>query len=641
MAKKKQDKSKSIPPLQINPIGQYQEQKLDIQAVEQPKSAFFKENWLPIAIIVFFSIGLYIQTVTFDYALDDTMVIVKNKFTQRGFSGIGDIFKYESFRGYLGEQKQLLEGDRYRPLSIATFAAEQSLFGSNKAVSHFINILLYALTGILLFRVLLFMFPNPASQSPNGERGSTVWYLSIPYIATMLYMVHPLHVEVVANIKGRDDIIAFMGEIAAIYFTFKYLNGNKSKYLIYSFLTFSIGILSKESAITFLAIVPLTAHFFTNATFSQKVKVTLPIVAATIFYLILRLNAIGYLLSGKEITDLMNNPFFGMTFGEKTATIFYTLLMYLKLHIFPHPLTHDYYPYQIPKMTWSDWQVLLSLAVHMGLVVVILRGWKKRSIYAYAAAFYLVTLSIVSNLFVSVGTFMNERFAYHASLGFCIAVAYFLNEKMNTVSTGDDLALQSNEATWHKKITLAVFALLVLGFSIKTLMRVPDWYSGNTLNNAAIKYSSNSARANCFYAVSMWENTFNQLPKETPEWRKREVLDSMKFYFDKSVSILPKYGAAQKMRAAVASEYYKLDGNIETLIKVFDEVNRSGTYDAYVVEYLKYVNTKVKTKADAKKLAAFYSSMMSFYKQNYSTTSLPSEYTNLLSDIQARVVNLQ
>ena len=173
-------------------------------------------------------------------------------------------------------------------------------------------------------------------------------------------------------------------------------------------------------------------------------------------------------------------------------------------------------------------------------------------------------------------------------------------------------------------------------------MRVPDWYSGNTLNNAAIKYSSNSARANCFYAVSMWENTFNQLPKETPELRKREVLDSMKFYFDKSVSILPKYGAAQKMRAAVASEYHKLDGNIEILIKVFDEVNRSGTYDAYVVEYLKYVNTtKVKTKADAEKLAAFYSSMMMFYKQNYSTTSLPSEYTNLLSDIQARMINLQ
>ena len=651
MAKKKQDKSENIPPHLS--LREYKEQKLLIQAVDQPKSAFFKENWLSIAIIVFFSIGLYIQTVTFDYALDDTMVIVKNKFTQRGFKGIGDIFKYESFRGYFGEQKQLLEGDRYRPLSIATFAAEQSLFGGNKAISHFINILLYALTGVLLFRVLLFMQKAKAPQPPKGElsaspiegneaffpfggRGAWSWAA----IATLLFIVNPLHVEVVANIKGRDDIIAFMGEMGALYFTFKYLDDNKFQYLIYSFLSFCIGVLSKESAITFLAIVPLTAHFFTNATLSQKVKVTLPIIAATIFYLILRVNAIGYLLSGKEITDLMNNPFFGMTFGEKTATIFYTLLMYLKLHIFPHPLTHDYYPYQIPKMTWSDWQVLLSLALHIGLIAVILRGWKKRSIYAYAAAFYLVTLSIVSNLFVSVGTFMNERFAYHASLGFCIAVAYFLSEKINTVPASGELSLLKNEANW-RKIALAIFVLLVLGFSIKTLMRVPDWYSGNTLNNSAIKYSPNSARANCFYAVSMWENTFNQLPEITLDSRKREVLDSMKYYFDKSVSILPKYGAAQKMRAAVASEYHKLEGNIEPLIKVFDEVNRSGTYDAYMVEYLKYVNTKVKTKADAEKLAAFYTSMIAFYKQNYSTTSLPAEYTNLLADIQARMVNLQ
>ena len=641
MAKKKQDKSKNIPP-------QYKEQKPLIQAIEQPKSAFFKDNWLPIAIIVFFSIGLYIQTITFDYALDDTMVIVKNKFTQRGFNGIGDIFKYESFRGYFGEQKQLLEGDRYRPLSIATFAAEQSLFGGNKAISHFINILLYALTGVLLFRVLLFMQEAQAPQPPTGElRASPIegseavspfggwgaWAMA--WAATLLFIVHPLHVEVVANIKGRDDIIAFMGEMGALYFTFKYLNDNKSKYLIYSFLTFCIGILSKESAITFIAIIPLTAHFFTDATFSQKVKVTLPIIAATIFYLILRINAIGYLLSEKEITDLMNNPFFGMTFGEKTATIFYTLLMYLKLHIFPHPLTHDYYPYQIPKMTWSDWQALLSLAVHISLIAVILRGWKKRSIYAYAAAFYLVTLSIVSNLFVSVGTFMNERFAYHASLGFFIAVAYFLNEKITTVPAS---------GAWQaggKKIALTIFALLVLGFSIKTLMRVPDWYSGNTLNNAAIKYSSNSARANCFYAVSMWENTYNQLPEITLDSRKREILDSLKFYFDKSVNILPKYGAAQKMRAAVASEYHKLDGNIEPLIKVFDEVNRSGTYDAYIVEYLKYVNTKVKSKSDAEKLAAFYTSMIAFYKQNFATTTLPSEYTKLLEDIQVRTVNMQ
>ena len=395
------------------------------QSTRQPNS-FFKDNYKPLLVIILLAVSLYVQSIGFDYVLDDTMVITKNQFTQKGVDGISDIFKYESFRGYFGEKKQLLEGDRYRPLSIATFAVEQSLFGGNKSVSHFINIGLYALTGIILFRVLFSMFPF-------GEKAREKWYWTAPFIISILFIAHPLHVEVVANIKGRDEIIAFLGEMACLYYTFQYLNKNKIQYLIASFLTFLIGILSKESAITFLAIVPLTAHFFTKATVIEKLKVTLPIIAATGVYLFLRFKAIGYLLGEKEITDVMNNPFYGMSSGDKMATIFYTLLLYLKLHIFPHPLTHDYYPYQIPKMSWRDWQPIASLLLYLMLVFIVLKDifTKKKIIWAYATAYYLITLSIISNVFVSVGTFMNERFVYHSSLGFCMALGYFLSEKMD------------------------------------------------------------------------------------------------------------------------------------------------------------------------------------------------------------------
>ena len=50
---------------------------------------------------------------------------------------------------------------------------------------------------------------------------------------------------------------------------------------------------------------------------------------------------------------------------------------------------------------------------------------RKKSIPAYAILFYLLTLSIVSNLFVSVGTFMNERFVYMPSVAFCLVVGWF------------------------------------------------------------------------------------------------------------------------------------------------------------------------------------------------------------------------
>jgi protein O-mannosyl-transferase len=621
------------------------------EPIVETKKGFWRNNIFSILIIAALSMGIYAQSIGFDYALDDTMVIVKNEFTKKGIGGIGDIFRYESFRGYFGEKKVLLEGDRYRPLSIATFAIEQSLLGGNKAVSHFINLLLYTLTGILLFRVLCLMFPPKMSEKTEnmersdipkafGTEGPLSTYFNLPFIATLLFITHPLHVEVVANIKGRDEIIALLGELSALYFTFKYLYKNKIKYLIYSFSAFCIGIFSKESVITFLAIIPLTAHFFTKATFSDKVKVTMPALFGTLFYLAMRVNAIGYLLDSKEIVDLMNNPFYGMSVDDKMATIFYTFLVYFKLHIFPHPLTHDYYPYHIPRMTWGDWQAWFSLLLHVGLGVVIWRGWRSRSVWAYSAAFYLVTLSIVSNLFVSVGTFMNERFVYHASLGFCLALAYFLTKmSQNTVEERNPDAfgkgpLSDAFTKIAKPVAIGIAALFIIGFSLKTIIRVPDWRNGTTLNDSAIKNSPNSARANCFFAISMWENRFTKFPKDAPDAEKWACLDSIKMYFNKSVEILPKYGAAQKMRAAVAAEYHKRDKQLEPLLTVFDEVNKSGTYEKFVLDYLKFINNQPYSAADAKKLMNFYEEMKKFYKNNYPNSNLNSEYEALITQLK-------
>lgn len=590
-----------------------------------------QKHRFPLLILAILAIGLYAASLSFGYALDDTMVVEKNQIVQKGFGGIGDIFRFESFRGYFGEQKQLLEGDRYRPLSLMTFAAEIGIFGKDKPFfGHLFNLLLYALTALLLYRVLLFMFPK--NEETDGEiTGETdgfmsklTPFLSMPFLATALFIVHPLHVEVVANIKGRDEILALLGELSALYFTFKYTQENKSKYLIGSFISILLALLSKESAITFLAIVPLTAHFFSKATTFEKLKITLPIVAATLIYLIMRAHAIGYLLGSKEITDLMNNPFYGMEIGDKLATIFYTLLLYVKLHIFPHPLTHDYYPFQIPRLTWADPRALLGLGVHIGLIAVILRGWKNRTIWSYAATFYLITLSIVSNLFVSVGTFMNERFVYHASLAFCIALAYFLTRKYVP-----------------KMASIGIAAVFLLAFSIKTITRVPDWKSGATLNNSAIIYSPNSARANCFYGVSIWEEQYMKLPKDATNQQKLVLLNEMSPYFEKSLNIIPNYGSALKMWVGIAAERHKIDGNLDHLLAAFERTNRSKIYEPFILQYLNYLNGQAMSRADGEKLVRFYTAELAFFKEYMPTSIMPSEYQKLLDMMNGRLPSLQ
>src|SRR4029078_12144293 len=154
-----------------------------------------------------------------------------------------------------------------------------------------------------------------------------------------------------------------------------------------------------------------------------------------------------------------------------------------KLLVYPHPLTHDYYPYHIPIMHWNDWRCILSLLLYVGMIVVFIKGWKKKTVWAYSIAFYLITLSIVSNLFISIGTFMNERFLYHASLGFCIALSWLLIERINT---------HRNKGILGN----VILVISVIAFSILSYLRIPDWKTNETLNKAAIKTSYNSARAN-------------------------------------------------------------------------------------------------------------------------------------------------
>ena len=189
-----------------------------------------------------------------------------------------------------------------------------------------------------------------------------------------------------------------------------------------------------------------------------------------------------------------------------------------------------------------------------------------------------------------------------------------------------------------KKIVVGIF---IVGFSIKTLERIPDWKNATTLNNSAITHSPNSARANCFYGISIWENVYSKLPKDADKTQRQTVLDSMKSYFEKSISIVPRYSAAEKMRAMVAIEIHKLDNNYNALLKILGEVNMSGTYEASILPYLKTLNEQLKYKDDANKLLSFYSAMSEYFSKNYPKSIMPSEYAQMEAEIKDKMATLK
>ncbi len=576
-------KSKSRPaPVQKNTQAAYQKERAAYEPLTETFSpGFWSNHWIPALIMLAMAFALYFIGLKYGYVLDDEMVYWKNEYVQKGFAGIRQIFSSDSFMGYFKEPKFLLEGGRYRPLSLATFAMEVEIFGPNKpAAGHFFNVLLYGLTGILIYRILLGLFPIRDEGRPAGP-----WYFSLPFIASTLYMLHPLHVECVANIKGRDEILALLGGLGALWATLKYFDTKGWWWLVVSAASLLLGMFAKENALTFVVVIPLTVWFFTKVSFPQALRAALPLLAAAVIFIWARYAALGYWINPGKIanTDIMNNPFYGMTGQEETATIFLTLGWYLKLLFVPHPLTIDYYPYHVPKVSWSDWRALLGLVLNVGMGLWALWNIRKRSVPAYAILFYLLTLSIVSNLFFSVGTFMNERFLYMPSLGFCILAGWFFARKM------PEWLKEKPDSAYP--LGMIVFAIIAGLYAYRVVTRVPDWQSGFTLNRAAVRDSEGSARSHCFYATGLYEEKY--VKEKNQEERKRLVTE-MEYHVKRSLEINPNYGAALIMKFNVAAARFDIDHQLDKFFHVAEEVVEkipyNTTFRKNLAAYLKYLD---------------------------------------------------
>ena len=540
---------------------------------------FWGRKWKEALIIPILAFGLYWMCLPYGYVLDDQIVITDNKFTQKGVDGIWEILSTESFTGYFGGQKDLVAGARYRPLSIVTFAVEQTVFGDNAFIRHLINILLYGLCGLLIFRIFAILVP---------DRQNTPWLLSIPFLAAALYILHPVHSEVVANIKGRDEIMTTLGAIGALYFALRYLPTQNKAYLFASGISMFLGLMSKENAITFLAVIPLTMYFFTKASTRDYWFALAPSLLAAMLYMIIRTNVIGYVLdSGKQITDLMNDPFLEMDGGEKLATIIYTLGQYLRLMVFPHPLTHDYYPYHIPIMNFGKPGTLISLALYAGLAYLFFKLWKSKSIYAWSIGFFVATISIVSNLVFPVGTFMNERFLFMPSIAFSLVCAWVL------IQHG-----WFSEKPWMKWGTVVLIIGLCGAYIFKTYTRIPAWENALSLNGSAVIVSPNSARSNCFMATALYELGRDSANVE----EKRKIYEEAEFYADRSLKIYPNYLSANQIKSGLVADRYIQHHNLDTLLAEFTVIINARPETEYIQQFMEFLNPR----EDVNKLTDFY-----------------------------------
>lgn len=186
-------------------------------------------------IIFLFAFLLYANTIPNFYNLDDELVTMGHRTTSLGLDGISDIlteYYYEDDMGYKYD---------YRPITHISFALEHQFFGENPHVSHAINVLLYALLCLLIFFLSNKFYPD---KSPL-----------FGFVVAIVFAVLPIHTEVVASIKNRDEIFSLLFGLISFYVIF-FRDKQKITSLILAIIFMLLSLFSKPSTIVFIFLIP-------------------------------------------------------------------------------------------------------------------------------------------------------------------------------------------------------------------------------------------------------------------------------------------------------------------------------------------------------------------------------------------------
>lgn len=510
-----------------------------------------KQIYLYSTILFVISFLLYTNTLTHDYALDDYMIIKDNRFTKGGIDSIGKILSNDMFAGHVENYKSDLSGGRYRPLSQVTFAIEYEIFGENPQFSHFINVILFSLTVILIF--LSF------NRLLNKDKPFENWLNSIPFLAALFFAVHPIHTEAVANIKGRDEIMSMLLVLVSFYYLLKYIDNKKITFWILSSAAFFLALLSKENSITYLAVIPLALVMLREKSLSESLKSIIPHFLAAFIFILIRQSVVGF-SKQLPVEELMNQPFLDMSFFEKIGTVLYTFYVYLKLLFIPFSLTYDYYPYHIPKSAIYDFIPLIALAATLGKIYIAFRLYNQNKLISFSIFYFIITFSIVSNIFFSIGSFMNERFIYMPSLAVCLIFAWFISKYLQN-------------KILNKNITMGILLAAAGIYSMITVTRNPVWKDNYTLMTNDVNTSYNSAFGN--YAAGGQYNI--QMQKAQNAEERNEYYQKATKHLYQALKIYPRYHNAY---ITLGNTHFFFNNNADSIIYYYKKA-----YEIYPANY--------------------------------------------------------
>lgn len=512
------------------------------------KSAIFNNSRLWPLFIFAISFLLYSNTLSHDYALDDYSVILNHKHVQNGIDGIDEILKTNHLNGNSGFNDGL-----YRPLSLISFALEEEFFDNSPFIGHFLNLLFYGLANVLLFLALRDLF---------RERNTM-----IPFLIVILFSIHPIHTEVVANIKGRDDLYAFFGFALALWAFVKALENNKLSYVTLGVFGFCLALFSKESAVLFAVLIPLILYMRSDFELKKIITLLALLLPLCTLFLLLRNSVISQMPQAVDagLKGILNNPIAATDNPDlRWGSSFFLQILFLAKLIFPLNLISDYSYNSIPLNGIVSLKGIAGLLVLLSLSALSIWGLIKRNIWGILAAIYLVSIAIASQLLLTIGTHFGERLLFFSVLPLAMAFVFVL-EKWLSKKGGE---IKNPQKLFILALCPALF------FVPKTIQRNAEWENNYSLYSRDLKKAEQSARLNYNYGTESYQQA---LINRNQQDRLRQLNEAVK-HLTLAIKIYPDYYDAINNLALAVRE----QGRFAESVKIIEEgIKRNPNYNKY------------------------------------------------------------
>ncbi|MCX7744774.1 MAG: tetratricopeptide repeat protein [Flavobacteriales bacterium] len=515
-------------------------------------------NYIYVAILLLAVFIQYRQTLDFGFVWDDKIVIQENPRVKNGIKAIPELFT---------KVKSPYRHDQYgyRPVTLVSFALEIELWGVNPYYHHLMNLLYYALLCILIFNFLKQLFKN--------------YHPVFSFLIALIFTVHPLHVEVVANIKSRDEILAMLFVIISLSAYVKFIRSHQWIYLVGVVLTYFMAFLSKENAITSLLLFPLIYLIEYKSIWRSQMKrmilsnihVLILIIISVLIFQLAESSSVGKneMIERNIVKedDILGNSLFH-TDGllNKLPTVLVILILYLKMFVIPYPLVFYYGYNHIPVRGWLDAWVWLAILVIGGIIYLIYRFSKNRPELWLGALFFIFSISIYLHIIRKLSDTMADRFMFMPSLGLSMLFVGFVGLIFNVKWTFSNDSKSKNALTLQIKKSL-VFSFMAIGvvYTILSYNRTGVWKDDKTLVFTDMKNLENCSRVHYYYANILWTD-IKKNPSLQPKLEKEMI-----HHYKRSIEIAPQYVYYSRMELGM---YYSSQKRYQDALDIFVETNQ-------------------------------------------------------------------